>query len=719
MGCTGRVKASEIRAEQKWDFISLNDFKSTSCFTPFAYAYLWVSLAISIAVYAVDTFTAVNLLAFDRWSGDIKPYALNVSKWIFSACIIASWVNLGFEWLRAIRVMRRGSVVESYLDSLAVRVQCIRLGQRGRGWKRFLVFAELTKSKKGVEYIALFTFFSFQAWIRIIFCAGPRQVVNAMTLYTVFKAQLDPTDANDVGSSLVGFFKNLAALAEENQQQTVILSGMTFTLVIWLTQALSLLLALILYLMFLWHYIPNADGGLTGYCERKVNERLGKIVSAKVNKALEEEERQRRKAEAKALKNGEKPLGPLSRQATLPVLFDSKSGDSLPAMPMLNRNDTTATLPQYTSRPASPGGQPTLPGLEMDRLEKKPFTRTNTGSSSYAPSASLLNNASDMGYGRSGSPTPSLPHLDTSGPMNGPQRSMTGNTNSSSPWQRGPPNRVLTGGLDRGFTQSPMSYSNDRGQPGMSPMNGNGPYRGPTRQNTFDSYGRPMDGQSPVQGGPSSINPRDNRPLPPAVSELSGRSITPGAQQSMSSRGPFDTTNPSARQTPAPGPGFDFERTSSPAPNQMGRASPGPNQMGSGPNRSFSPVPSNAPPSRYQPYQPNSNLRNVSSASPAPYPASPPQQSSQQYRNMTDPGSRPQPDGGDYFGNPAVPPPARTNTAQRRYTPPGLLDGPPARVASPAVPYNNSTGRQSPAPFGSPPRQGQLPPQRDYDPYRA
>lgn len=35
------------------------------------------------------------------------------------------------------------------------------MGQ-GRGWKRFLVFAELTKSKKGAEYIALFTFFSFQ-----------------------------------------------------------------------------------------------------------------------------------------------------------------------------------------------------------------------------------------------------------------------------------------------------------------------------------------------------------------------------------------------------------------------------------------------------------------------------------------------------------------------------------------------------------------------------
>lgn len=124
---------------------------------------MFVSLIISIAVYGVDSFTAVNLLAFDKWSGEVQPVIpLDISKWIFAGCIIASFVNLGFEWLRAIRVMRRGAVAESYLDSLAVRLECIRMGQNGRGWKRFLVFAELTKSKKGAEYIALFTYFSFQ-----------------------------------------------------------------------------------------------------------------------------------------------------------------------------------------------------------------------------------------------------------------------------------------------------------------------------------------------------------------------------------------------------------------------------------------------------------------------------------------------------------------------------------------------------------------------------
>ena len=63
--------------------------------------------------------------------------------------------------------MRGGGVAQSYLDPLAVRIQSVRLGSAGRGWRRFLVFAELTKSKKGSEYLALFTYFSFEGLLSL------------------------------------------------------------------------------------------------------------------------------------------------------------------------------------------------------------------------------------------------------------------------------------------------------------------------------------------------------------------------------------------------------------------------------------------------------------------------------------------------------------------------------------------------------------------------
>lgn len=452
MGLFSGQKRTEVRPEQKWDYITLNDFKSTSCFTPFAYAYLHFSLALSIAVYSVDTFTAVNLLVFNRWSSEISPTQLisfTASKWIFSICIILSFVNIGYEHIRAQIIMRRGSVAESFLDNLAVRLESIRWG-KGKGWKRFLVFAELTKSKKGAEYIALFTYFSFQSWIRVLLCSGPRQAVNALTLLSVYNAQLAVAGGNDVGNTLLDFFSKLRDLAEENAQEVLILSGMIFTLVIWVFSFLSLLMAFLFYVFFLWGYIPRADGGLSGYCSRKINKRLMQIVSTKVNTAIEEEERRRKKAELKAAQKAG-VLPPSQATATIPNL--GGPDDKLARAPtaastagstgkdfMLQRNDTMATLPPYTSRPGTSASNT----FELSNMDQKPPvprpmqpTRSGTMASmssmgnvsqkgNFSTRAPLLNYAAEPG--RSASPAPSLPMMPE---MDGGNMGMSGYNNGN------------------------------------------------------------------------------------------------------------------------------------------------------------------------------------------------------------------------------------------------------------------------------------------------
>ncbi|EFX01341.1 hypothetical protein CMQ_6283 [Grosmannia clavigera kw1407] len=405
-----RQKNVELRPEQKWDYITLNDFKSTSCLTPLAYGYLYLSLLLSTAVYAVDTFTAVNLLVFNKWSSEISPaISFTAAKWIFSVCIILSFLNLAYEHIRAQLVMRRGSVTECYLDNLAVRLESIRWG-KGQGWKRFLVIAALTKSKKGSEYIALFTYFSFQSWIRILLCSGPRQVVNALTLYSVYNAKLFVTGDN-VANTLKNFFEKIRELAEENSQQALILSSMLFTLIIWIFSFLSLLIAFLFFAFYLWSYIPKSDGSLSAYCSRKINKRLMQIVSVKVNAALAEEERRRKKAGFKAAKKaGELP--PAEQKATIPnVGFNSP-----PSLPKMERTDTMATLPPYTSQPATPGGY----GLGAIDQKRPMPSRSGTlpssvppGNGNFSTRASLLRFAAEPGMGnvRSASPAPSIPNL--------------------------------------------------------------------------------------------------------------------------------------------------------------------------------------------------------------------------------------------------------------------------------------------------------------------
>jgi len=494
-------------------------------------------------VYVVDTFTAYQLLAFNAWSSQVAPTQLipfDVSKWIFSICIILSFINLGFEHFRAQKIMRRGSVAESFLDNLAVRLESIRMG-KGRGWKRFLVFAELTKSKKGSEIVALFTYFSFQAWVRIIICSGPRQVVNALTLYSVYNAKLSSQGTN-FESTFSNFFEKIRVLAMEDLRQALILSGMLYTLVIWLFEFLSLLIAAMFFVFYLWHIIPRDDGGLTGFCERKVNKRLRQVVSVKINKAMAEDERKRRKAEIKAaMKNGDDR--PMTMQASLPTIPHLGGGggeDKLPVMPMLSRADTILTLDNST-RPNTPGS------FEMGAIGRPAPKRTGTmattaTSASYSSRAPLLNSAAEIGMSRSESPAPSLatptgyssnipPSRTTTissnrsyGPAPGLNRMPSDGSSLRGGYSTGPGlNRMVSNGssLHGGYAGSPTTYSSEP-MPSFpapvrsptAPVGYSGP--GPNQANGF-GQGRPPYGDYPSgRASPAPSNQSfGNNPLSP------------------------------------------------------------------------------------------------------------------------------------------------------------------------------------------------------------
>lgn len=385
------------------------------------------------------------------------------------------------------------------------------------------------------------------AWIRIIFCSGPRQVVNAVTLYSVYNAKLQG-EGDNFESSLESIWAKIKILAEQDYQQALILSGMLFTLVIWVFSALSFIVAVLFFVFFLWGWIPREDGGLSGYCDRKINKRLMKIVSVKVDAAIADQEQKRKKAELKAAKKaGELP--PEERKATLPNLMPQD--DKLPDMPTLTRQDTVSTLPVYTSRP----GTPPQGGFELNSMRPMPSrTETQTTTSSRAP---LLQAGADMGRS---SPAPSLPS-----PYG---HSRTGTmTSMRSPLGPPPLQRVQTNNSNFGgsYSETPSTYSPENYYPSMPQ-----PVRSPTSVSNMP-YGMPP------RSTPGPRGPYDeyaNRSASP------GPGSGPGPLRQMPSRGTFDDASSNGRSSPAPsamtmpmrgpGPFDDFSST--------GRASPAPSR---------------------------------------------------------------------------------------------------------------------------------------------
>ena len=370
--------------------------------------------------------------------------------------------------------------------------------------------------------------------MRIVLAEGPRNVINALTIYSVMKINIIPTDEHPVSDGhtpIVQFFVNVQLLADSNPEQAAIYFSMLFTLVIWICLALGLLCACLLYIVFLWHHIPSTDGGLSGYCKRKIDSRLHKIVGIKVNKALAKEDTIRSREEGKAGRDGERP--PIKRQPTIPVLV-TEEDDKLPNMPVLSRQTTQTTLPPYTSRPSTRNDnplpmlsrQPTLPNTSTDSFRPMPPSRSATQSSamsniSYASNIPLMGAGMAMGFGP------------------------PGRTSSPAPPSRMTSDRSIPGDrpvMDRNATGTSQDFQRPFNPPGQAPPSAQGRITpGPlTRQNTdmsdYASSGRMTPGPLTRQNTDMSDYTSSGRmtPGPPtrANSEMSGysnaRRITPG-----------------------------------------------------------------------------------------------------------------------------------------------------------------------------------------------
>lgn len=337
--------------------------------------------------------------------------------------------------------------------------------------------------------------------------------------------------AKDGHTPIVQFFVNVGLLADKSgKEQAVILFGMLFTLVIWVITLINLMVAVVLYLLFLFHHVPSSDGGLSGYCRRKINQSMEKIVRTKVEKALRKENALRAREDARV---GEDAM---KRQPTLPNL-DPLNSTSDEKPPMLSRQTTQATLPEYNSRPGTSASsaltfpsdlerQPTLPDLDSHDFRPGPPTRTDTHASSaswasHGSNVPLMGGAGEMGYGPPGrmqTPGPTSPGESyNAGSMS--NRSYTSYSHST---KRGYP---------PGIGQRPGAGQSGRSTPGtyqMEPV---------TRTGTAMS-GRQTPGvnPSPIDSHGRWIPAEQNNPYFPPTSDYPAqgsaavlpRSMTPG-----------------------------------------------------------------------------------------------------------------------------------------------------------------------------------------------
>ncbi|KAK3808974.1 MAG: hypothetical protein J3R72DRAFT_464306 [Linnemannia gamsii] len=335
--------------DHKFDFIDVEDYLDNTFWRKLKYSLVFAVVIKGILIYCADLWTAVNLLVSGTWSNSlgvehnqISFKNINISfeiyKWIFAACIVLSFILLAWDMKKAVAIITSRDISYAFTSMIAYRYYAIK------SYAHFCLFEKIHNSKKQIDEIAFFCFFTFRGWKRLMFADGPRQVINGIILITVANRNRDKEGHLNPKIWDYGF----------GTMPTITMGLMAFTLTLWVISVLLMLAAVVLYIPLVIHI----QGNLKEFCCHKIDKRIDEIVKQKVK-----DRAAKATMDAKSGKGGEAPLP----KATLPnISFMEEGGrSSSPAPP--------------------PGSKPRIPAAAGAAVPSPYMTPTMTATATASP----------------------------------------------------------------------------------------------------------------------------------------------------------------------------------------------------------------------------------------------------------------------------------------------------------------------------------------------
>ncbi|KAF8211226.1 hypothetical protein K438DRAFT_1568102 [Mycena galopus ATCC 62051] len=374
--CGGGPKwKREVVQDHKFDFISVADFRDNGFKMRSKYIFLFLIFFKSFAVYMSDIFTAVTMLTTSAWSNQIFNECtdktagcviipFSTGKWLFVGCIIFSFLLLGYEARKAKLIVASHDISYAFTNVLANNYYSLR------SYDHFCFFDHISNSTKLSDDFAFFVFFVFKSWKRLLLADGPRQTINALTLYSLWLAKHDAA-----GWDISKYFVN-------NSISTSLLTVTTlFTCVVFAGSLILLLVAGICYIPLLCYIRGNLKVRwslqLTEYCCHKVDKRIEAVIKKNQKKRLDENKKmamREARGDFSHLKNkkGEFTSKPLP-QPTLPNLsvdddFDDKSSIHTKLAPSTYTQDSY----YYYNSEGKNANPPPMPGYNPYSAHQAP-----------------------------------------------------------------------------------------------------------------------------------------------------------------------------------------------------------------------------------------------------------------------------------------------------------------------------------------------------------
>lgn len=266
MCCSGREWKREEKVDHRFDFVDVREFHSNAFGARFGYFFCWLSIFKSFAIFGLDCYTAVGLLVIKNYSQGVQQQnfiAHDITKWIFVGSIGLSVVLICWDWLMAIRIIRSRNISFAFTNLIANRWYAVK------GYNYYCLWHKLSDSQHRQDTVSFWVYFSFIGWKRLLLSEGPRQAINALTVFSVLSTR--------------NFSLNIRDYQNITVYQWTILSFMTLSLLIWAFSFARFCIAALLYLPLLCHL----QGGLEEFVVRRIDKRIDRIIERARRKRLE------------------------------------------------------------------------------------------------------------------------------------------------------------------------------------------------------------------------------------------------------------------------------------------------------------------------------------------------------------------------------------------------------------------------------------------------
>ncbi|KAH7920803.1 hypothetical protein BV22DRAFT_1132794 [Leucogyrophana mollusca] len=363
MAVSGPAWKREIVPDHKFDFIDTREFTDNGFLMRLKYLWLYIIILKSFLVYISDIFSATTMLTTSTWSNQIFDdcqhqdgcfyIPFNIGKWLFVGCIIFGFLLLAYEARKSKKIIASRDISYAFTNVMANHYYSLR------SYDHFCFFDHISNSTKKKDDFAFFIFFTFKSWKRLLLSDGPRQTINALTLYSIYLAKRDNGSWYDVSKYFAG-----------NSLSTSALTVTTFfTFVIFAGSLLLLICAGIFYIPLLCYI----QGNLKEYVCHKVDKRIAEVIKRRNKERL---------AKAAALAKKE-AMGDYSH-------LKNKKGEMIakplpqPTLPNLSVDDDDDDTASLRTRGAPPSGYTQDYYYGSDQKSLAPSYHTTGGAVDYS-----------------------------------------------------------------------------------------------------------------------------------------------------------------------------------------------------------------------------------------------------------------------------------------------------------------------------------------------